>query len=113
MRAGVRSADNELAKKTIIVSAKAITSQNLTERQKLNRESIVTKIPFLRAPQLDERPPTALWWENRAPKRTQKAVSYGNAMLASWPNLYRTFSNHFWYFALLKNSCEPSNVFEF
>ena len=93
MRAGVRSADNELAKKTIIVSAKAITSQNLTERQKLHRESIVTKIPFLRAPQLDERPPTALWWENRAQsghKKTSEIRDCYAGVRQSWPNLYHS-----------------------
>ena len=81
MRAGVRSADNELAKKTIIVSAKAITSQNLAEWQKSLRESIVTKIPFLRAA------PTADWLlygGKIVPKAdTKKPVRYGIAMLAS------------------------------
>ena len=135
MRTRTRTRTMNGRKTSIIVSAKAIASQNLAEdkshpsvRPSVRvahawRESIKIKISFLGAAQLrsraracgrpTDRPPTALWWESRAQSSHKKAVRYGNAMLASWPNLYRTFSNHFWYFALLKNSCEPSNVFEF
>ena len=90
-------------KTSIIVSAKAIASQNLAEDKshpsvrpsvaRAWRESIETKIPFLGTAQLrsrdrargrpTDRPPTALWWESRAQSSHKKAVRYGNALLVS------------------------------